>query len=339
MLLAAGRANGGRDREGASVKKCGENLLTIDNLKKSYRTRDKLGHSKILRAVDGVSLAVSRGETLGLVGESGCGKTTLGRTILRLCEPDSGKIVYNGEDITHVSMRPYRRRMQIVFQDPYGSLDPRTRIFDTVEEGLKVNYPEFNTAQRRNIVLGLLESVGLDSRQAYRFPHEFSGGQQQRIGIARALSVEPEFIVCDEPVSALDVSYQAQILRLLRELQDTLSLTYLFISHDLSVVRYISDRVGVMYLGKLIELGTSEEVTGHPAHQYTKALLHAVPLTDPKASRAKEHKLMEDPADFSIPEKGCRYCRLCEKAIPVCFEEEPALREIAPGHSCACHVL
>jgi oligopeptide transport system ATP-binding protein len=197
----------------------------------------------------------------------------------------------------------------------------------------------FNSAERRNIVLGLLESVGLDRSQAYRYPHEFSGGQQQRIGIARALSVEPEFIVCDEPVSALDVSYQAQILRLLRELQDTLKLTYLFISHDLSVVRYISDRVGVMYLGKLIEIGNSSDVTKNPAHQYTKALINAVPATDPKAGRAKERKLAEDPADLSIPERGCRYCRLCEKTIPACFEEEPELREVAPGHSCACHVL
>jgi oligopeptide transport system ATP-binding protein len=316
-----------------------EDLLIIDNLKKSYPIHDKLGRRKILRAVDGVSLTVSRGETLGLVGESGCGKTTLGRTILRLCEPDSGKLVYDGNDITRVSMRSYRRRMQIVFQDPYGSLDPRSRIFHTVEEGLKVNYPMFNGAQRCNIIFGLLESVGLDGSLAYRYPHEFSGGQQQRIGIARALSVEPEFIVCDEPVSALDVSYQAQILRLLKELQTTLSLTYLFISHDLSVVRYISDRIGVMYLGKLIELGTSEEVTKYPAHPYTKALLNAVPLADPKARRAEEHRLMEEPADFRIPEKGCRYCRLCDNTIPACFQEAPELREVAPGHSCACHVL
>jgi oligopeptide transport system ATP-binding protein len=336
MLLAVGRANRRGNREDTSVN---DVLLTIDKLKKSFHIRDKLGRRKILRAVDGVSLTVSRGETLGLVGESGCGKTTLGRTILRLSEPDSGQIIYNGEDITHVNMRPYRRRMQIVFQDPYGSLDPRSRIFNTIEEGLKVNYPMFNSAERRNIVMGLLESVGLDRGHAYRYPHEFSGGQQQRIGIARALSVEPEFIVCDEPVSALDVSYQAQILRLLKELQDTLALTYLFISHDLSVVRYISDRIGVMYLGKLIELGSREEVTEHPAHQYTKALLHAVPLTDPKARRAREHKLVDEPADFSIPERGCRYCRLCDKTIPACFEEEPLLREVAPGHSCACHVL
>ncbi len=316
-----------------------DDLLTIDRLTKNYHIRDKMGRTTILRAVDGVSFSVTRGETLGLVGESGCGKTTLGRTILRLAEPDSGKIVYDGEDITHVSMRPYRRRMQIVFQDPYGSLDPRSRIFNTVEEGVKVNYPMFNSAERRNIVMGLLESVGLDRGHAYRYPHEFSGGQQQRIGIARALSVEPEFIVCDEPVSALDVSCQAQILRLIKQLQDALGLTYLFISHDLTVVRHISDRIGVMYLGKLIELGTSDDVTKNPAHPYTRALLNAVPRTDPKGRCALEHKLIEDPADFGIPERGCRHCRLCEKTIPACFEEEPELREVAPGHSCACHVL
>ena len=314
-------------------------LLVVDNLKKSFQIRDKTGRRKMLRAVDGVSLSVARGETLGLVGESGCGKTTLGRTILRLSEPDSGKITFAGDDITHVNMLPYRKRMQIVFQDPYSSLDPRSRIYNTVEEGLKANHPMFDTQQRRNIVLGLLESVGLDSSHAYRYPHEFSGGQQQRIGIARALSVEPEFIVCDEPVSALDVSYQAQILSLFRELQETLRLTYLFISHDLSVVRYISDRIGVMYLGKLIELGTSEEVTRNPAHQYTRALLDAVPLSDPRAKRNAEHKTVDDATDFSIPERGCRYCNLCEKAVPRCFEEEPELREVAPGHSCACHVL
>jgi len=314
-------------------------LLVINNLKKSFQIRDKSGRKNVLRAVDDVSLTIKRGETLGLVGESGCGKTTLGRTILRLSEPDSGRIEFAGEDITRVNMHPYRKRMQIVFQDPYSSLDPRSRIYNTVEEGLKVNHPYFDVQQRYNIVLGLLESVGLDSRHAYRYPHEFSGGQQQRIGIARALSVEPEFIVCDEPVSALDVSYQAQILSLFKELQETLRLTYLFISHDLSVVRYISDRVGVMYLGKLIELGDSEEITKHPAHQYTKALLDAVPLTDPRAKRTKEHKMVEDFADFTIPEKGCRYCYLCEKATPKCFEEEPLLREIAPGHSCACHVV
>ncbi len=316
-----------------------DNLLTIENLKKSYPIRDRMGYRGVRRAVDGVSLTISRGETLGLVGESGCGKTTLGRTILRLCEPDSGKIIYDGIDITRGSMRPYRRRMQIVFQDPYGSLDPRSRIFQTLEEGLKVNYPAFNPAERRNIVFGLLESVGLDPRYAYRYPHEFSGGQQQRIGIARALSVEPEFIVCDEPVSALDVSCQAQILTLLKELQDTLALTYLFISHDLAVVRHISDRIGVMYLGRLVELGTSEDVTKHPAHPYTSALLHAVPLADLKVGRAKEHRLMEEPADAGAADRGCWYRRFCEKAVPACFEEEPVLREVAPGHSCACHVL
>jgi len=314
-------------------------LLVVENLKKSYKVRDKTGRRMLIKAVDGVSLAVLRGETLGLVGESGCGKSTFGRTILRLTEPDSGRIIYDGADITRADMRPYRRRMQIVFQDPYGSLDPRSRVYNIVEEGLRANFPKYSADRLREIVMELLESVGLEASHAYRYPHEFSGGQQQRIGIARAIAVEPEFIVCDEPVSALDVSYQAQIISLLKRLQDTLSLTYLFISHDLSVVRYISDRIGVMYLGKLIELGTSEEVTLYPAHQYTKALLHAVPAADPRAGRAKVYKLTDDIEDLSIPEKGCRYCRLCEKAAPVCFEEEPILREVAPGHSCACHIL
>ena len=314
-------------------------LLNIKDLRKYFRIRNKTGRKSILRAVDGVSFGITRGETLGIVGESGCGKTTLGRTILRLTEPDSGSIVYDGEDITDVNMRPYRAKMQIVFQDPAGCLDPRCRINDIIAEGLKVNRPGYTAEERKNIVSGLLENVGLDPTVAYRYPHEFSGGQQQRIGIARALAVEPEFIVCDEPVSALDVSYQSQIINLLLELQDKLKLTYLFISHDLSVVHHISDRIGVMYMGKLVELGSNEEIVSNPAHRYTRTLLEAIPIPDPKTSREKERKLSEESVDFIVPEKGCRYCNLCDHAISECHLTEPELKEITPNHLCACHLI
>ncbi|MCL1834948.1 MAG: ABC transporter ATP-binding protein [Oscillospiraceae bacterium] len=314
-------------------------LLSIERLKKYYQVRDKAGRRTLLKAVDGVSFDIFSGETFGLVGESGCGKTTLGRTILRLVEPDGGAIKYAGDDITTVNMRPYRSKMQIIFQDPYGCLDPRCRVIDIVSEGLRARHAGFSKSERRNRVAILLESVGLDPGCMYRYPHEFSGGQQQRIGIARALAVNPEFIVCDEPVSALDVSFQSQIINLLQNLQESFGLTYLFISHDLSVVRHISDRVGVMYLGKLVELGAAEDIVLRPAHQYTKALIEAIPVPDPKTGRAKTRKLLEEDADLSIPDRGCRYCRLCERALPVCMEEEPALREVAPGHVCACHLL
>ena len=314
-------------------------LLSVADLKKSFLIRDKAGRKSLLRAVDGVSLEIMRGETLGIVGESGCGKTTLGRTILRLVEPDGGSIIYDGEDITSVNMRPYRSKMQIIFQDPSGSLDPRTRIREIVAEGLRVNQPALGKSERNERVASLLESVGLTTDSAYRYPHEFSGGQQQRVGIARALAVGPEFIICDEPVSALDVSYQSQIINLLKDMQERLGLTYLFISHDLSVVRHISDRIGVMYLGKLVEIGLSEDVVRSPVHQYTKALLEAIPIPDPKTGRAKERKIFDESADYSIPDKGCRYCRLCENAKPACFDNEPVLKEISPNHLCACHNL
>ena len=314
-------------------------LLRVGDLRKSYQIRNKAGRKSFLRALDGVSFSITRGETLGIVGESGCGKTTLGRTILRLTEPDGGSLVFDGEDITHVKMRKYRSRMQIIFQDPYGCLDPRCRIVDIVAEGLRVTQPALSSVRRRAEVLRLLESVGLDSGYAYSYPHELSGGQQQRVGIARALAVNPEFIVCDEPVSALDVSYQSQIVNLLIDKQNRLGLTYLFISHDLSVVRHISDRIGVMYMGKLVEYGTGEDVVLNPAHCYTKALLEAIPVPDPIISHERDRKLVEESADFSIVDRGCRYCRLCEDAMPVCHEKEPILKEVSPGHLCACHLV
>ena len=314
-------------------------LLSVKDLRKAFTVREKGGRKTLLRAVDGVSISIDRGETLGIVGESGCGKTTLGRTILRLVEPDSGAIIYGGEDITDVKMRPYRSKMQIIFQDPYGCLDPRSRVKDIVAEGLRVKRPEYGSAERMNRVTELLERVGLNPGAAWRYPHEFSGGQQQRIGIARALAVEPEFIVCDEPVSALDVSYQSQIMNLLIEMQNNFGLTYLFISHDLSVVRHISDKVGVMYLGKIVEYGTGEEIVSRPAHQYTKALLDAIPATDPEAGRKRDRKLTEESADNGIPERGCRYCGSCAYASSACFDIEPELKEVSPGHMCACHLV
>lgn len=314
-------------------------LLSVKDLRKAFTVREKGGRKTLLRAVDGVSISIDRGETLGIVGESGCGKTTLGRTILRLVEPDSGAIIYGGEDITDVKMRPYRSKMQIIFQDPYGCLDPRSRVKDIVAEGLRVKRPEYGSAERMNRVTELLERVGLNPGAAWRYPHEFSGGQQQRIGIARALAVEPEFIVCDEPVSALDVSYQSQIMNLLIEMQNNFGLTYLFISHDLSVVRHISDKVGVMYLGKIVEYGTGEEIVSRPAHQYTKALLDAIPATDPEAGRKRDRKLTEESADNGIPERGCRYCGSCAYASSACFDIEPELKEVSPGHICACHLM
>ena len=312
-------------------------LLNIKNLRKYFDVRDATGKKTLLRALDGVTFDINRGETLGIVGESGCGKTTLGRTILRLADPDGGSIVYDGEDITRINMRPYRSKMQIIFQDPSGSLDPRTRIKDIVAEGLRVNCPEYSKSQREDRVFQLLDSVGLSYDSAFRYPHEFSGGQQQRICIARALAVEPEFIVCDEPVSSLDVSYQSQIINLLEDMQEKLGLTYLFISHDLSVVRHISNRIGVMYLGKMVEYGPSEDVVLNPMHQYTKALLEAIPVPDPTLGRAMKRKLFEESSDNSVPDIGCRYSRLCENAKQRCEEDEPGLVEVSPGHFCACH--
>ncbi len=312
-------------------------LLQTHNLKKYFTVQQSLRKKNIVRAVDDVSFSIARGETLGLVGESGCGKSTLGRVLLRLIAPESGKILYDGNDITNIKTKDYCQKMQIIFQDPAGSLDPRSRIRDSVEEGLRVNNIGESRRERTDIVLELLDKVGLSAEHALRYPAEFSGGQLQRIGIARALAVNPEFIVCDEAVSALDVSCQSQIINLLEDMQEKLNLTYLFISHDVSVVRHISTRIGVMYLGKFVELGTSEEIGFRAAHPYTKALLSAVPIPDPQLNRAREHTPLA--GDLSISNAiGCRFCTRCDSAMSICRTVEPEMKEISPSHFCACHL-
>jgi len=268
-----------------------EKLVEVQHLQQYFPAGGRGKHKKFIQAVDDVSFFINRGETLGLVGESGCGKTTVGRTLLRLYEPTDGKIIYDGnvifdkENKVAVNMLPFRRKMQMVFQDPYASLDPRMTIGDIVGEPIDIHHLAANKAERREKIISLLERVGLNSEHANRYPHEFSGGQRQRVGIARALAVDPEFIVCDEPVSALDVSIQAQVVNMFEDLQADLGLTYLFIAHDLSVVRHISNRIGVMYLGKLVELADSFELIAHSVHPYTRSLISAIPEADPKTSR------------------------------------------------------
>ena len=274
-------------------KKKNDNLIEIVGLKKYFPVKEGFLKTNYVKAVDDVSLHIKKGETLGLVGESGCGKTTLGRTILRLHEPTEGKIIYKGEDITKVDMLSYRRKMQIIFQDPYASLDPRMTIGDIIGEPLDIHKLYNNKQERQEKIYNLLETVGLNKEHANRFAHEFSGGQRQRIGIARALAVEPEFIVCDEPISALDVSIQAQVVNMLEDLQAERGFTYLFIAHDLSVVKHISNRIGVMYLGHLVELTTSKELYKNPMHPYTQTLLSAIPIADPKMSRSRKRIVLE----------------------------------------------
>ncbi|MCI0525294.1 MAG: dipeptide ABC transporter ATP-binding protein [Acidobacteria bacterium] len=309
-------------------------LVEIKDLKKYFPA----AHKQIVRAVDGVSFAIRRGETLGLVGESGCGKTTIGRCLLRLIEPTSGEIRFGGRDLLKLrrgELRELRRRMQIIFQDPYSSLNPRMKVGSIVGEPLEIHGVN-DRRERRERVAELLSVVGLDPDYANRYPHQFSGGQRQRIGIARALALNPDFIVADEPVSALDVSVQAQVVNLLQDLQEKFGLTYLFISHGLAVVKHISTRVGVMYLGKLVELAPAEEIYERPLHPYTQALLAAIPVPDPDVKKESKQKLGGDVPNPIAPPPGCRFHTRCPHATDRCRAEEPEFEEIAPGHFVAC---
>ncbi|MBN1814872.1 MAG: ATP-binding cassette domain-containing protein [Anaerolineae bacterium] len=321
-----------------------DQLVQVENLKKHFPiTRGILIQRKVgaVRAVDGISFSITRGETLGLVGESGCGKTTAGRTILGLYPATDGAVKIDGQDVHAVKGRDLlavRRGSQMIFQDPFGSLNPRWTVNAIVSEPLRVHKLCTNERERTERVKELLELVGLSARLVNRFPHEFSGGQRQRIGIARALASDPAFIVCDEPISALDVSIQAQVVNLLEDLQDRLGLTYLFIAHDLSMVRHICDRVAVMYLGKIVELANKDELYENPVHPYTKALLSAVPIPDPVVARERQRIVLEGSVPSPIdPPPGCTFSTRCPVALEKCFQEAPPWRAIDKGHCVACH--
>jgi oligopeptide transport system ATP-binding protein len=294
-----------------------------------------------LKAVNGVSLTIHKGETIGLVGESGCGKSTLGKTIMRLYKPDSGKVLYEGRDIWSYKgkeKKNYAKNVQMIFQDPYACLDPLSVVHDIVAEGLRI-HKMYSGAELDARVEELLEMVGLGKEHASRFPHEFSGGQRQRIGIARALSLEPSLIVCDEPISALDVSIQAQVVNLLKKLQKEMGLSYLFITHDLSMVRQISHRIAVMYLGSLVEIADSEDIYLKNYHPYTQALLSAIPIANPEVERKRKRILLEGdvPSPVNLPE-GCSFCNRCPRATEQCKKQKPVLREVEKGHMVACHL-
>ena len=316
-------------------------LLEVKGLKTYFPIKKGLFNRPVgyVKAVDDVSFTVNRCETLGVVGESGCGKSTMGRSVLRLIEPTAGEIYYDGTDVRALKpeeLRSFRRRMQIIFQDPLSSLDPRYTIDRALAEPLKL-HTNMTNAEIHDKVLDLMAQVGLPAFHAHKFPHEFSGGQRQRIGIARAISMNPEFIVCDEPVSALDVSIQSQVLNLLRELQQKMRLSYLFISHDLSVVKYISDRIAVMYLGHIVELATAEELFAHRLHPYTQALISAIPIPDPHNQRQRI-VLKGNVPNPANPPKGCPFHERCSQCKEICRQEKPVFQEVAPGHFVSCHL-
>jgi oligopeptide transport system ATP-binding protein len=317
-------------------------LVQVRNLKKYFPIHKGLlqRHAGNVMAVDGVSFDIYKGETLGMVGETGCGKTTIGRTILRLYEPTSGQIIFDGVDLMSLNdgqMREMRRRMQMIFQDPYASLNPRMTVGSIIAAPLEVHHVAKGKSKRER-VQELLDLVGLNPEFVNRYPHEFSGGQRQRIGIARALAVNPDLIICDEPISSLDVSIQAQVVNLLEELQERLGLTYLFIAHDLSMVRHISDRMAVMYLSKIVELADRDEVYMNPLHPYTRALMSAVPIPDPEIAEQRKRIILEgDIPSSSNPPVGCNFNTRCPFVKEVCFQQDPEFRELKPGHWVACH--
>ncbi len=312
-------------------------LVDVKHLKQYFPIRTGFFETTPLKAVDDISFHVNEGETLGLVGESGCGKTTAGRTLLHLYKPTAGEIYYNGNLITGKNIKNYRKEMQIVFQDPYSSLDPRMTVADIIGEPLDIHHLYQNKKERTDRIRELMDLVGLNSEQANRYAHEFSGGQRQRIGIARALAVNPKFIVCDEPVSALDVSIQAQIINTFEDLQKKLNIAYLFIAHDLLVVRHMSKRIAVMYLGRIVETADADEVSDHPLHPYTVSLMSAVPIPDPKIAHSRQRIPLEGdvPSPLHMP-SGCSFRTRCRYATEKCAQERPELREVSAGHQVAC---
>ena len=330
------------DASGRAVSS-GEVILKAEGLCKHFPVRSFFGRSKkAVKAVDGIDLEIHRGETFGLVGESGCGKSTLGRTLIRMYEPTAGKVWFDGTDITKIKgqqLVDIHRRMQIVFQDPYLSLDPHQNVREIIAEPLCVGH-KYSASEIDDRVAEILDRVSLHRDDMYKFAYEFSGGQRQRIGIARALSVHPDFILCDEPISALDVSIQAQVVNMLEDLQHELGLTYLFVAHDLSMVRHISTRIGVMYLGRLVEVAPSDELYDNPLHPYTKALLSSIPIPDPKVARESQRVMLsgELPSPLHVPE-GCRFHTRCPQACEGCSKAIPQLREVSPGHFVACSEL